>query len=85
MTSCLKGVTIGKKALITEITGQDGSYLAELLLAKGYEVHGLVRRDTSFAERVMIDAYYVRDWSIWLDMVILARTLRYVLLRRGGY
>lgn len=43
------------------------------------------RNDTSFAERVMIDAYYVRDWSIWLDMVILARTLRYVLLRRGGY
>src|ERR1700745_3351831 len=33
-----------KKALITGITGQDGSYLAELLLAKGYEVHGIVRR-----------------------------------------
>ena len=33
-----------KKALITGITGQDGSYLAELLLAKGYEVHGLIRR-----------------------------------------
>jgi GDPmannose 4,6-dehydratase len=32
------------KALITGITGQDGSYLAELLLAKGYEVHGIVRR-----------------------------------------
>ena len=36
------------KALITGITGQDGSYLAELLLAKGYEVHGLVRRSSSF-------------------------------------
>ena len=33
-----------KKALITGITGQDGSYLAEFLLEKGYEVHGLVRR-----------------------------------------
>ncbi len=33
-----------KKALITGITGQDGSYLAELLLEKGYEVHGMVRR-----------------------------------------
>ncbi len=32
------------KALITGISGQDGSYLAELLLAKGYEVHGIVRR-----------------------------------------
>ncbi len=37
-----------KRALITGITGQDGSYLAELLLAKGYEVHGIVRRSSSF-------------------------------------
>ncbi|HVV39396.1 MAG TPA: GDP-mannose 4,6-dehydratase [Candidatus Paceibacterota bacterium] len=37
-----------KKALITGITGQDGSYLAEFLLAKGYEVHGLVRRSSTF-------------------------------------
>ena len=37
-----------KKALITGITGQDGSYLAELLLGKGYEVHGMVRRSSSF-------------------------------------
>ena len=38
-----------KKALITGITGQDGSYLAELLLEKGYEVHGLIRRSSSFS------------------------------------
>ena len=37
-----------KKALITGITGQDGSYLAEFLLAKGYEVHGVIRRSSSF-------------------------------------
>src|SRR5207248_1920586 len=37
-----------KKALITGITGQDGSYLAELLLSKGYEVHGVIRRASSF-------------------------------------
>ena len=36
-----------KSALITGITGQDGSYLAEFLLAKGYKVYGLVRRPTS--------------------------------------
>ena len=36
-----------KKALITGVTGQDGSYLAELLLSKGYEVHGLIRRSSS--------------------------------------
>jgi GDPmannose 4,6-dehydratase len=37
-----------KKALITGITGQDGSYLADLLLAKGYEVHGIIRRASTF-------------------------------------
>ena len=37
-----------KKALITGITGQDGSYLAELLLSKGYEVWGIIRRSSSF-------------------------------------
>ena len=37
-----------KRALVTGITGQDGSYLAELLLAKGYEVHGIIRRASSF-------------------------------------
>ncbi|MBU1487633.1 GDP-mannose 4,6-dehydratase, partial [bacterium] len=37
-----------KKALITGITGQDGSYLAELLLSKGYEVYGIIRRSSSF-------------------------------------
>ena len=37
-----------KVALITGITGQDGSYLAELLLAKGYTVHGIIRRSSSF-------------------------------------
>ncbi len=37
-----------KSALITGITGQDGSYLTELLLSKGYTVHGIVRRSSSF-------------------------------------
>jgi GDPmannose 4,6-dehydratase len=47
-----------KKALITGITGQDGSYLAELLLEKGYEVHGVVRRSSSFNTQ-RIDHLYV--------------------------
>lgn len=43
----------GKRALITGITGQDGSYLCELLLSKGYEVHGVIRRSSSFnTERI---------------------------------
>ena len=47
-----------KKAFISGITGQDGSYLAEFLLSKGYEVHGLVRRSSSF-NRERIDHLYV--------------------------
>ena len=46
-----------KKALITGITGQDGSYLAELLLSRGYEVHGLIRRASNFNTR-RIDHIY---------------------------
>ena len=47
-----------KRALITGITGQDGSYLAELLLNKGYEVHGLIRRASTF-NTSRIDHLYV--------------------------
>lgn len=47
-----------KKALVTGITGQDGSYLAELLLSKGYEVHGIIRRSSSFNTQ-RIDHIYV--------------------------
>src|SRR3989475_9687354 len=43
-----RDIRMPKKALITGITGQDGSYLAELLLSKGYEVHGIKRRSSSF-------------------------------------
>ena len=39
---------MSRKALITGITGQDGAYLAEFLLGKGYEVHGIKRRASSF-------------------------------------
>ena len=44
----MKRGAVVKKALITGITGQDGSYLAELLLSKGYEVHGIIRRSSTF-------------------------------------
>ena len=44
---------MGKIALITGVTGQDGSYLAELLLSKGYEVHGTIRRSSvDYRERI---------------------------------
>jgi GDPmannose 4,6-dehydratase len=69
-----------KKAFITGITGQDGSYLAELLLEKGYEVHGLVRRSSSF-NTWRID--HVRDhlmlhYGDLVDQNSLVRTLEAV-------
>lgn len=48
---------MAKSALITGITGQDGSYLAELLLSKGYEVHGIVRRSSSFNTERLDEIY----------------------------
>lgn len=52
------GGSLPKRALITGITGQDGSYLVELLLKKGYEVHGLIRRASTF-NTARIDHLYV--------------------------
>src|SRR3982750_3851619 len=76
-----------KKALITGITGQDGSYLAELLISKGYEVHGIIRRASSF-NTDRIDALYrdphVSQSSLYLhygdlaDGTVLRRVLEKV-------
>src|SRR5690606_8926323 len=58
-----------KKAFVTGITGQDGSYLAELLLAKGYEVHGVVRRSSSFNTERLDGIYqdpHVTDYRLRL-------------------
>ena len=50
-----------KKALITGITGQDGSFLAEFLLEKGYEVHGIIRRSSTF-NTGRIEHLYLNEW-----------------------
>lgn len=60
---------MSKIALISGITGQDGSYLAELLLEKGYEVHGIVRRSSSF-NRARID-HLTKDKSIYNSKLFL--------------
>lgn len=53
--------SMGKIALITGITGQDGSYLAEFLIEKGYEVHGILRRSSSF-NTGRIEHLYLDEW-----------------------
>ena len=73
-----------KKALITGITGQDGSYLAELLLSKGYEVHGIKRRSSSFnTERIdhLYQDPHIKDRKLILhygDMTDVANLFRIV-------
>jgi GDPmannose 4,6-dehydratase len=76
---------VGRSALITGITGQDGSYLAELLLSKGYEVHGLVRRSSTFNTERLDGIYqdpHVSDRRLFLhfgdltDGVTLINVLR---------
>ena len=62
-----------KVALITGITGQDGSYLAELLLSKGYEVHGIVRR-SSLINTHRIDHIYNRINLHYGDLTCLLYT-----------
>ena len=52
---------MSKTALITGITGQDGSFLAEFLLEKGYEVHGIIRRSSSF-NTGRIEHLYLDEW-----------------------
>ena len=73
-----------KKALITGVTGQDGSYLAELLLSKGYEVHGLRRRSSSFNTGRIDHLLEAKDHRLQLhyadltDASSLVRALRHV-------
>jgi GDPmannose 4,6-dehydratase len=69
-----------RRALITGITGQDGSYLAELLLSKGYEAHGMVRRaSTENFERIahIVDQIHLRQADL-LDQLSLVNVLREV-------
>lgn len=72
-----------KKALITGITGQDGSYLAEILLEKGYEVHGIIRRCSTF-NTARIDHLYqdphIKDTKLFLHYGDLADSVQMVKL-----
>ena len=60
---------MSKTALITGITGQDGSYLSELLLSKGYTVHGLVRRSSSF-NTLRIDHIYADPHDVGRRLIL---------------
>ena len=72
-----------QRALITGITGQDGSYLAELLLSKGYEVHGVIRRASTF-NTGRIDHIYGSAPSQRPHVLALRRSLDWQPLNRSG-
>jgi len=69
---------IAKRALITGITGQDGSYLSELLLELGYEVHGIIRRTSTFnTDRIdhMYEDPHKREYGVSALRLAMARLL----------
>src|SRR3981189_2916665 len=71
--------TTPRKALISGITGQDGSYLTEFLLAKGYEVHGIIRRTSTFNTDRLDHIYsdpHERETSLHLHYGDLANAAR---------
>jgi Undecaprenyl-phosphate galactose phosphotransferase WbaP len=79
---------VGPRPYLPRETAEIGATQSEILrvcpgITGPWQVGG--RSDTSFSERITIDACYVRNWSIWLDLVILARTVRVLLFERYAY
>jgi lipopolysaccharide/colanic/teichoic acid biosynthesis glycosyltransferase len=79
---------VGPRPYLPRESGDIGVTQSEILrvypgVTGPWQVSG--RSHTSFSERAEIDAYYVRNWSIWLDLVILARTVRALLFDREAY
>lgn len=79
---------VGPRPIVAEEIPRYGKdihlyYLVRPGMTGYWQVSG--RSDTSYTNRVSMDAYYVRNWSVWLDMIILVSTIRVVLLREGAY
>lgn len=79
---------VGPRPYLHRESGDIGATQSEILrvtpgITGPWQVAG--RNHTSFSERVRMDAYYVRDWSIWIDFMLLARTARSILLSRDAY
>lgn len=79
---------VGPRPYLPRESGDVGETQAEILrvppgITGPWQVSG--RNAASFGERVRMDAHYVHDWSVWLDLVLLARTVRSVLIGKGAY
>lgn len=79
---------VGPRPIVTEEIAKYGPYFGFYTMVKPgitglWQVSG--RNNTTYDERVQLDAYYVRNWSPWLDVVLLLKTIRIVLFARGAY
>lgn len=79
---------VGPRPIVNEEIAKYGPYYAYYTMVKPgitglWQVSG--RNDTTYAERVQLDTYYVRNWSPWMDVVLLLKTIRIVLFTKGAY
>lgn len=79
---------VGPRPVIEEELERYGEYVNDYLIVKPgitgmWQVSG--RSDIDYKERVLLDSWYVRNWSVWIDIVMLVKTLKVVLLRKGAY
>ena len=79
---------VGPRPIVRDEVAKYGQYIEDFYLVKPgitglWQVSG--RNDIAYEDRVRMDSWYVRNWSVWLDLVILLKTVRYVLAGRGAY
>lgn len=79
---------VGPRPIIQEELERYGEYVGDYLMVKPgitgmWQVSG--RSDIDYTERVLLDSWYVRNWSIWIDLVMLFKTVAVVLFRKGAY
>ena len=79
---------VGPRPIIKDEMIRYGEYINDYLMVKPgitgmWQVSG--RSDIDYAERVLLDSWYTRNWSGWLDLMLLFKTFKVVLLRKGAY
>ena len=79
---------VGPRPIIDAEVEKYGIYIDDFYMVRPgitglWQVSG--RSDTTYEERVQMDSWYVRNWSVWLDLIYLLRTVSIVLLRKGAY
>ena len=79
---------VGPRPIIRDEMIRYGEYIEDYLMVKPgitgmWQVSG--RSDIDYTVRVLLDSWYTRNWSVWLDLMLLFKTFKVVLLRKGAY